>query len=186
MSMEAAAGAISRSEEALATSLANCHAWQEWLGGNAAAALARIHLGWTPRGEKENYTLAEIAQRMPCMVVYASEQMGQGWQWRRLADSTIADGGTLAMEIQIASPGNLDQAGGDTAAEYRRKLVNFLGKLMVYADDGKRGLFQDDNHEYLEIKGASTLGPLRSDKQDHAAQGDWWQMLVWLQVGTII
>lgn len=186
MAMETAAGAISRCEDALATSLANCHAWQEWISGNAAAALARIHLGWAPRGEGEVYTLAEVAARMPCIAIYASEQMGQGWQFRRLADGTIADGGTLAMEIQIASPSNLDQAGGDTAAEYRRKLVNFLGKLMNYAADGKRGLFQDADHTYLEIKGASTLGPLRSAREDHAAQGDWWQMLVWLQVGTVL
>ncbi len=169
----AAQGAITLAEQDLANTLADCHAFQEWLGvASAEDALARVYFdGLPPPGEgRESYSADELAELRPYAVIWTDEDAG----FRRSLDSSgvafgFSDSGRLHVEL-VQEVAVADQADLSTA-DRRFKIA--LGSIL----DGLAELAGQPG--YLTATHFQTKGPLRPHPDSEDGEGPWqWAKIV--------
>lgn len=169
----AAEGAITLAEQDLATTLADCHAFQAWAGvASREDALARIYFDGLPSPDngRESYTADELAELRPYAVIWTDEEDG----FRRKMVSGGAgflfdDSGRLHLELvqEIAVADQADLAAAD------RKFKNSLGLIL---DDLAELAGQGG---YLTATSFVTKGPLRPHPDAEEGEGPWqWAKLV--------
>jgi len=163
--MTAVVGSLMKAQDHLRTMLANCSAFQTWLGvANATAALAKIHHEALPppASSAEQYTPAALATHRPFAIVWTDEE--NGYTRSSLAAGAFDASGRLAVKLEQAVPSAV--AGDPGEADLRFK--NSIGQII----DGLCGMV--DTAGYLSFKRLTVdVGPYRSHPDEVPTQGDW-------------
>jgi len=169
MPLEAAAGGLTLSQEALRYSLADCARFRTFAGAaDQAAALARIHHDALPPpgSSADTYTLAEWATYRPFAVIERDRRAG--YRRKQAAEYGEVESGKLFIHLEQAiAAGDLNDP-----AQIVRKFDNHVGVIIdeLYA---KSALGASGGVSYLQINDIRYVGPFRSSEEDAPGQGEY-------------
>jgi hypothetical protein len=169
----AAQGPITLAEQDLANTLADCHAFQEWLGvATREEALARIYFDGLPKPSngRESYTAKELKTLRPYACIWTDDDAGFR---RTLASAGTAygfrDNGRLHLEfVQEVAAANVDDL-DEADRQFKISLGLIVDDLSELA--GQPG--------YLIVAGLQLKGPLRPHPDAEEGEGPWqWAKLI--------
>lgn len=178
MPLTAPSGPVSLAIENLRVILANCTAFQSWVGaGNAATALEHIfYEALPPPAEGGEYSLAELQAYRPFALVgmeaedgfyTRSDAQGAGFEWD-------LGGGRLSLWLEE----NVEPSIALDAAEVSRRFCNTIGAIIDELCD------LSGTATYLALHSVRVLmGPGRGDKAERATQGDYVAMRLGIEWG---
>jgi len=173
-------GIIRGVEDALAQTLAACHAWQHWQGANlnSTQALARIYRNALPKPVSggASHTLAELQALRPFILIYTDTDGGFVMD-REAASSGYDQSGKVIACIEQDVPEALldDPAGVDDAIQADLEL------LLRSEDPNEPGLAElaDLPGKFIPRR-IVVIGPVRTAEEDLAEMGD--AQRVWLEI----
>ena len=167
--MDAAVAGIAISKAALQSQLSKCARFQSFVGGNEAAALARIKLDADPfptdegGNVKESYTAAELTAVRPFALIFYDPRQGYRLQAAGAPNAAV-ESGTLQIHFEKEIPVALRK----TLSEAHRQWDNDLGQIARELTDLKTtdGMLQID-------QGITVNGPFFSDESQAPGQGNF-------------
>jgi len=172
------AGSISLSEAALRTMLSTVAAFQTFAGaGDAAAALAKIHLGDLPDpADLTQYTLAELQGYRPYAIVYLSEL--DGYRSRLIGEPFSFDSaGRVMIHLEQDASG---WAGNRPTRDADQEFLNAVGGIV----DGLREI-RGVAAGHLQFRSIRlVLGPVAAHPDEVPAVGLYQRAVLQLDWGT--
>lgn len=157
-------GGISLAEEHFRQQLAACAMGLEFLRASSGDdALARIWKDAPPPPEAvgEEYSLAELAQLRPLVVVSTADR--EGYRSRRMATGTYAEAGQLLVQFEREVPADCKWDTQFNLQSFKRELG--IWKRQWEALSGEAG--------YLEINSSSLLTLFQNDPNLESSQGNF-------------
>lgn len=154
--------------------LAACTGFRAWTGeSGSVAAQDHIYYGSIPKPKGDKYTLKELQDCRPFVILSLSE--AAGLTLRRTATGTWAGQGTVLAHFES----DVDPSISEDKAAVDVQTLTTIGKIVKRSDGdpadfkGLCDLFHDGSDDYLAGENVVLDGHFRSDPQDHPGQGDF-------------
>lgn len=172
--LTAATGGLALCETHLGAGLADCPAFQTFVGAaDAAAAAERIHYNALPVPATD---AAEIppelyAEFRPLALISTDSASGFGLVANAFAE--FAERGTLALELEQQYPADLLA----NPAEAERRFKNAVGAVMEELMDRR------NTAGFLALAAIDLVAMFRVAETDAPAQGDWYRAVLRISHG---